>query len=397
MITNTGKNIIAKYLVGQAPAYASYLAVGCGGTPLDINDDLTPYKAEFTQKTTLDFEMFRVPIISRGYVTDNGVNKIVLTAELPTEERYEITEVGIYSAGSNPAVGAYDSKMVFSFNQTENWEYHTTSLSQGISSIYIPLDNSDDVIVGEYKINPVTLEYDGGDGGVLTVLPVFQTNADNRIFNSARRLPKYERCRMLNNIIMMSGETGKLDSDLVPQSGASHIHLTSASLDFTKNAPTDLLKLAFSLVHKDGYSQTTADKIRILVEFSSTDKYDEGQWARFELTVNDGEDGNDFANNRYFIKSKQLQELVKSDGFSWKSVNTVKIYSSVLVQSGQTYVESNEYYVALDGLRLDNLSTANPLYGLTGYTILKNHNAETIVKIPNTTNFLEFRFGMDIV
>jgi hypothetical protein len=39
--------------------------------------------------------MFRVPISSRGYVQENGMNKIVLTAELPTEERYEITEVGL--------------------------------------------------------------------------------------------------------------------------------------------------------------------------------------------------------------------------------------------------------------------------------------------------------------
>jgi hypothetical protein len=34
MITNTGKTIIAKYLLGQAPAYASYIAIGCGATPL---------------------------------------------------------------------------------------------------------------------------------------------------------------------------------------------------------------------------------------------------------------------------------------------------------------------------------------------------------------------------
>ena len=94
MITNTGKGIIGKYMLGQAPAYASYLAVGCGPQPLqteDVSDD-------FATKTNLDFEMFRVPISSRGFVNENGIDKIVLTAELPTEERYEITEVGLYSA-----------------------------------------------------------------------------------------------------------------------------------------------------------------------------------------------------------------------------------------------------------------------------------------------------------
>ena len=33
MITNTGKEIIAKYLIGTAPAFASYLAIGCGAKP----------------------------------------------------------------------------------------------------------------------------------------------------------------------------------------------------------------------------------------------------------------------------------------------------------------------------------------------------------------------------
>jgi hypothetical protein len=91
MITNTGKTIIGKYLLGQAPAFASYIAVGCGPQPFKTSEELIVD----SNKENLDFEMFRVPISSRGYVQENGMNKIVLTAELPTEERYEITEVGI--------------------------------------------------------------------------------------------------------------------------------------------------------------------------------------------------------------------------------------------------------------------------------------------------------------
>ena len=34
MITEFGKGIIGKYLIGQAPAYASYIAIGCGATPV---------------------------------------------------------------------------------------------------------------------------------------------------------------------------------------------------------------------------------------------------------------------------------------------------------------------------------------------------------------------------
>ena len=46
MITNKGKTIIAKYLLGQAPAYASYIAVGCGPQPLDTEDSFGNYSAK---------------------------------------------------------------------------------------------------------------------------------------------------------------------------------------------------------------------------------------------------------------------------------------------------------------------------------------------------------------
>ena len=137
MITNTGKSIIGKYMLGQAPAYASFIAVGCGPTPLDTPD--TP--GDFSTKEALDFEMFRVPISSRGFVNEGGLNKIVLTAELPTEERYEITEIGLYSAGSNPSAGAYDSKTVFAFTTAENWQHHTASAATAIPSYSSPLDD----------------------------------------------------------------------------------------------------------------------------------------------------------------------------------------------------------------------------------------------------------------
>lgn len=115
MITNTGKNILAKYLIGQAPSYASHIAVGCGAQPLNTDGVFDDY----SEKKTLDFEMFRIPITSRGYVTEDGISKIVFTGELPTEERYEISEVGIYSSGSNPAAGGTDSRTIYAFTQTE--------------------------------------------------------------------------------------------------------------------------------------------------------------------------------------------------------------------------------------------------------------------------------------
>jgi hypothetical protein len=380
MITNTGKTIIAKYLLGQAPAYASYLAIGCGATPLTTGDPLGNYSA----KQNLDFEMFRVPISSRGFVNEGGLDKIVLTAELPTEERYEISEIGIYSAGSNPSAGAYDSKTVYAFTQTENWQHHTAEAAVAIDTFSAALDapNYDNIIA--------------------VTDTVFQTSADNPIFFKSPRVEKYERPRFLNNAILIQGddaditineESGAAQDHFVIEAGSNHIHLTGASVDFTRNSPTDELRLAFSLINKDGTSGATPENVRVMVEFASTET-ETAEYARFEAEVVDDSSGGayDFSTERYFVVTKQLQELYTSANFTWNAVTVVKIYACV-IDSG---IPSSNYYVALDALRLENIATVNPLYGLTGYSVIQNADASTIVKSPNTSNYIEFRFSVGV-
>jgi hypothetical protein len=380
MITNTGKTIIAKYLLGQAPAYASYLAIGCGATPLTTGDPLGNYST----KQNLDFEMFRVPISSRGFVNEGGLDKIVLTAELPTEERYEISEIGIYSAGSNPSAGAYDSKTVFAFTQTENWQHHTAEAAVAINTFSTALD------APEY------------DNIIAVADSVFQTSGDNPIFFKSPRVERYERPRFLNNVILIQGddaditineESGAAQDHFVIEPGSNHIHLTGANIDFTRNSPTDELRLAFSLINKDGESATTPENVRIMVEFASTET-ETADYARFEAEVIDDSSGGayDFSTERYFVVTKQLQELYTSANFTWNAVTVVKIYACV-IDAG---VPSSNYYVALDAMRLENVATVNPLYGLTGYSVIQNIDASPIVKSPNTSNYIEFRFSVGV-
>jgi len=47
-------------------------------------------------------------------------------------------------------------------------------------------------------------------------------------------------------------------------------------------------------------------------------------------------------------------------------------------------------------MRLENIATENPLYGLIGYSVVKNANAETVIKLPNTSNYVEFRFSVGV-
>lgn len=434
MITNTGKEIIAKYLIGTAPAFASYLAIGCGakprsnvtsisgasssgatvtvsttanlwvgakieiisgtGTLSTVSNTLVTAITSDTQftvsptptvnlssatilihvdpaKEVLDFEMFRVPITSRGYTNDGGVNKLIFTAELPTEERYEISEIGLFSAGANSSATSYDSRTITPFSSTEGWEYNDGSTISSPTAITEKITNSSNVITSSSL--------------------AIQTNSNNLGFLDATRSARYERCRYLNNVIMLRGDTSNLTSSggvFSITSGAKYIQLTGQTVDLSRNSTADLLKVAFSVVNKDGASITQPDTIRVLVEFSNGDGT---QYARLnaEMTNTVGK----FSTNRYFVISKRLDELTYSTGstFSWNNVSTIKIYASALIGS----TPSSNYFIALDAIRLDNVATLNPLYGMTGYSIIQNTNAETVVKSANTNNYIEFRIITD--
>jgi hypothetical protein len=524
MITNTGKNILAKYLIGQAPGYASHIAFGCGPKPLtnisvavtnktiasnvatlttatphgfvkgdtvfishvDTTFDgsyvitnvptttsfsysrvadnvsstaLSPSglaTIDFSNKTSLDFEMFRMPIISRGYVTEDGVSQIVFTSELPSQERYEITEVGVYPAAANPSATTNDSKTLIAFIENESWEYHTE-----VSSVGIAPDPGTAI-----HTNPSTNE-------ISVSAAVFQANASNVTFTNASRVARYERPRFLNNGIFMAGNVSTINDALsinalvangtsitvttagahnilvgdtvsitnvspanfnlpnvkvtakttntftfastetgsfVPGNGkvklprllvdstSNHIHLTGKKFDLNKNSPTDELRLAFSVVNKVGVSTDTPSAVRVVVEFATSDSSASADYARFEVDLVNGTGSHDqgehyFTNNRYVVISKKLQDLQKTSSFSWTTANVVKIYATVLDNNGAI---SNNFYVCLDAIRLENINSQSPLYGLTGYSVIKNTNAQPAIKELNTTNLAEFRFALDV-
>jgi len=377
MITNRGQEILAKYLVGQAPAYASYISIGCGAKPVSSDHIFSNTETDsIKSKESLDFEMFRVPITSRGYVYEDDQSKIVFTAELPTSERYEITEVGLWSAGSNPSAGSSDSRTIFSFSNNENWQYHSGNQVSSIPSYEGALDSGNNII------NKTET--------------AFQTNADNPLFTTQKREARGERCRFLNNVMVVRGDMSRINvlaSGKLQIVSGNHIHLTGASLDFDKASPKDDLRLALSVINKNGESDVQPDEIRIMLEFGEGDVHNIGQYARFETVIKESDLNVDFATGRYFVSTKKFEELTKSIGFTWNLVDVVKFYVSV-IKNGNI---SSDYYVCLDALRLENTTSSNPVYGLTGYSIIKNINSKPIIKAANTTNHIEFRFGLDVL
>lgn len=526
MITNTGKNIIAKYLIGQAPAFASFMAFGCGPKPLkdlssvvtfrqaatetvtittqaahsfvpgsyvrilnvhptldgihkiktvpnpsspttftyeiDLLPDLAVNStaiagqaiADYSDKKSLDLEMFRVPITSRGYVNEDGVSKVVLTAELPTEERYQISEIGLYSARSNPLASSNDSRVILRFSESENWEYHELTGTEDI--LYNP--NAIGDIIQDPSANPYK---------------AVQLDAGNPMFQNSVRANRYETPRFLNRAYFVAGNTATLKKevnivsavgngskityttdvahglrvgDLVTVSGmtasgfnttsaaisatpstkifeiaktgvtgnatgfgksttnnlvihldSEHIHLNGLNVNLNKNSPTDELSFAFSIVNEDATVTDFPDNVRILLEFSNTDSSESSQYARFEVDLQNGtgsiENGfHDFANNRYVVVTKQLKDLSKTPSFNWGDVSVIKVYVSTFEDG----VITDKYFVALDALRLDNVSTISPVYGLTGYSTITDPNKLPLSKELNTATLTEFRFGMDV-
>ena len=386
MITNKGKEIIAKYLLGTTPAYASYMAFGCGAKPLSSANGYGTYD----DYTELQFEMFRVPISSRGYVKEDignneFISKIVFTSELPTQERYEITEIGIFPAGGNPSASGFDSRTLIAFAEEEQWQYLDTTVKP-ILTVNQPLDTpADDNIINtstpDFTIN-----------NVASLLPnVFQANADNNIFFKTNRNTKNERCRYLNNMLFVKGNYSAIKditdvtSDL---SGINHIIKTGLNINLVQNSLSDKIKIAFSLVNKNATSYTHPDSLKIILEFIDSN----GKYARSLVTVTDNASGINFSTNRYIVQEKSLSDFTQQTGFSWQYVNSLKMYSCVITSN--TVVDT--HYIAFDAIRFDNVSTQNPLYGLVGYTVVKNTNGEAIAKSPNTNNYVEFRMALDV-
>ena len=374
MITNTGKEIVAKYLLGTAPAFASYMAFGSGPQPLGSADSHS--FNTYAQKELLDFEMFRVPISSKGYVYEDGVNKLVFTAELPSQERYEITEIGIYSAGSNPSAAGFDSRNIVLFSQEEAWQSVTTSTAN-IPTVTTPLDSQDD--------NVIDVAYD-----------VFQANADNRTFFNPNRDDYHERCRFFNNVILVSGDFSSIKdaTSSTDLSSAYHILKTGTSINLSQNSLSDKIKIAFSVINQSSSlvlstPYTGPDSVKIIIDFinPSTKK------ARLIYNAVDSASATiDFSTNRYYVLEKNISDAVQEDGFSWADVTSVKIYACAVTSNAL----DDNYYIGLDAIRVDNVTTQNPLYGLTAYTIVKNADEQPILKASNTNNYIEYRMSVGV-
>ena len=323
MITNNGKEIIAKYLLGQAPSFASYIAAGCGARPLATGNttSISP------TKKSLDFEVFRVPISSKGFIKEDGVEKIVFKAEMPTNQRFQISEVGLFPSQSNAVAGKYDSKLLVTFTPSENWSYVLNGSASAVPYLNEALDQDN----------------------VLSNISVSQSvafiNSDATVFNNSNRKNRQEPPRYLNRSLMVSGSTSMISESFVIGPNSYSLENSNLSFDLSQNLPTDQIKLALSLVSKTATNNTNPTNVRIVLQFvnniSNTNVESPKALLRIDLPSSSFVSGG--STNRYITVTKNLSDFIKDDTFSFANINLVKINVSVLSSGSPT----NNYFVIL--------------------------------------------------
>lgn len=376
MITNDGKQIIAKYLLGQAPAFATHIAAGCGPRPLESGEEdfINP------NKDSLDFEVFRVPITSKGFIRENGQEKIVFKAETPTTERYLISEIGFYPSAANLIAGKFDSKLLVTFAPVENWSYVEAGSASPVLLSSEPIDNNND------------------ESNIDTPLKAQHIYSDANIFSNILRKNRQEPPRFLNRSLLVAGDGCFIDNDFTISEGASYLENNNFSFDLSRNNKQDKIKLSFSLISKAYNNDSNPDNVRIVVEFLNNLSNIETEPPKASMFIDVPEEGFEYDNgpgnntNRYLVVEQEISQLIKDDNFSFANINYLRVYTSVIKDGSET----DDYFVCLDGIRLDNVSTINPLYSLIGYNKIVSEDAYPILKQENTNNYIEYRFGIGV-
>ena len=448
MITGAGREIIAKYMLGHTSAYATHIGLGCGASPdtgyrrffteltiasnvatIDlgghtfvpgmnirivqtlgtpdvsgeytitsvtsstisfdfVGSDVGPVDVEglvsqivgniYAANPVMTFETKRLPIVSRGFANEDET-QLVFTAELPSDERIVITEASLWTAASDPNSLGSPSKMLFTMAPEEGWVAHT---STGMSSF----ETISSLSEGTLSIDKTLVD------------PIFAVETNNALFQSLPRQNQYEGGRVGKTMIGLRGDTanitraGGYGSASV---GSSHIHVDTRALDFSANGTGDELRLALfvATAPSDDLAVPPAN-VKLLVEFLYSES-DTSGYAKMYAEIPES----DLAGNRYKVISAPLYSFVYSPSFSWSNVRVVKI--SVQVEPTEiSGLGADDYFVFLDGMRFENLSSNNPLYAMTGYSIVRNGALTPpmpVVSDEGEPGYVEFRLNLEVL
>lgn len=430
MFTSAGSSILAKYVIGQLPNFATHVAIGCGkkpsraasyaitnkaaasgiatltlsshdfevgdyvtisgvGSPFDSTSTTPRYQItevtattikylissqstissasvspngsaalDFALKNKLNFETYRSKIISKGYVNNNGVPELSLIAELPTNDRYAISEVALFPAAVNPTAKDYDSRVLLNFSD-EDYTFNSTTAISGTT---------------------VNIPSNGTISGVGTSKAFFVSSSDGQ-WTSDTRVQRIEAPRFLNKCLLLKS------------TATEPIDAKNLGIDLSKNSPEDYLSLAYSFV-----TDAVVDSVGVSNTYTVTIKFlnsNNSAYYSYSFAINPA----NTSTSRYRTESFQIKDLsASSSSATLSNINDIQI--SIAKTSGSA---TETYWLLLDGLRVDAVSSYNSSFDLVAYRQIVNYKTinsaqvgSPIVKETNTTNFIEFRFSLDV-
>jgi hypothetical protein len=393
MITNDGKNIIAKYLLGQAPEFASHIAAGVGSRPNTTGGTPVPISAT---TDSLEFEAFRVPILSKGILKEDGVEKMVFKAEMPTDQRFLITELGLYPADANQLAGSYGSKNLLTFSPSEPWT-HTLN---GSSSAVPMINRALDIIPETLELDQGSINFVGADGTYSGVYKTKETvafiNSDADVFKYTNRKIRKESPRYLNRSMLVNGNSASMSvvgNTYTVLSNSYAIENSSVNFDLSKNLPTDKIKLAMAVVSKrESVNSFPSNGVQVKIELINNIQGlpTIAPKATLGINLSVANFTSSGSPNRYIVVTKNLSDFIVDPTFSWANINLIRMHVSA-VNNGE-----EKFYVLLDGMRLENVSSTNPLYSLVGANIISTPDGNPIVKPENSTSYVEYKFGLGV-
>jgi len=397
--TDFNNTNVAVYAIASSTTFIIAEA-GTGTTSSGTLSTITPtvqagaiISIDYSAKRSLDFEMVRVPITSRGLSIEDTIDTLVFGAESPTQDRLSVTEIGIYSAGTNNLSVGSQSNILHTFANYENWELH--SLTSSAVSDYIG-------VLGKDQTGAVL---------ALTSTDIAKfISSDDAIFENANRTTLLEKPRMYDSTLIVSGNMSSIDNIATSASAMTigtdivsgvpdyrHIHLLGQSYNFNQNSSSDEIRIAFSVLYKTVQTITNPDYLGIIVEFSSETETVNPKYARMKIRKTSA----DLASTHYFVETVSLANLEMSANFSWSAVDTVKIFCTAL--SGGS--PSSNYYVALDAIRFQNVydEDKNSSYGMSAYSVVgttKTISATDYIvpieKSLNNSSLIEYKFPITV-
>jgi hypothetical protein len=257
---------------------------------------------------------------------------------------------------------------------TENWQLFTSST---LSSV------------------PLVTYSTIGSGNAITITEkAFRTNSDNTFFNSTR-IARQERPRFLQDTIILAGNLSDFVAPVspatFPTTSGDYITLPDFRTDFSRNNPDDELRISYSLINSVSVPSQIPKSINIMLEFLTNTNESAKYLFRDTHATNLVSGAGPYASSRYKVKSLKISEGNLSAGFSWKDVRAFNIWANIESSEGYSGSVLTDFDICLDGIRIENKSNTNPLYGLIGYTVI-NTNAIPIVKNDSMSHQVEFRY-----